>query len=134
MVVFRASRVRAVIVLASIAIAGACARQDATLRQHKETFESLGASTKAIVEAWLSGSVSGTYTSTALEQTLLLVEKERSAMTAAPELLRDPRGADLSQISENLSRLIASLMNDVESADAASARRHAADIPILPAD
>jgi hypothetical protein len=112
--------------------AASCARQDAKLKQHQEAFESLGSSTQAIVEAWLGGSVSGTYTRTALEQTFLLVEKERTALAAAPEPLLDPRGAHLSQAAERLSRLIAVLIDDIGSADAASARQHAAQIPILP--
>lgn len=110
----------------------ACARQDQRLQQHKEKFESLGSTTAAIGEAWLGGRVSGTYTHAALAQTFLLVEKERTALASTPEMLLDPRGASLSQAAERLSRLLAVLIRDVGGADAASARRHLADIPIMP--
>ena len=88
----------------------------------------------AIGDAWLSGRVSGTYAHTALEETLQLVEQERSAVAASPALLRDPRGAHLSQSAEHLSRLIAALDGDVGMANAASARQHLAAVPIKPAD
>ena len=114
--------------------AAGCARQDTRLQQHRETLESLGATTAAIGDAWLSGRVSGTYTRTSLEQTLQLVEQERLAVAASPASLRDPRGAQLSQSAEHLSRLIAALDGDVGDADAASARQHLAAIPIKPAD
>lgn len=109
-----------------------CGRQDRQLQQHQEKLESLGATTKAIAEAWLGGSVSGTYTLTALEQTLILVEQERSAFATVPEALLDPRGARLSEAAERLSRLLASTMQDVRAADAASVRQHMDDIPIQP--
>jgi hypothetical protein len=127
---FAAERVILAVVL-SLAVAG-CGRQDKQLQQHQETLESLGATTKAIAEAWLGGSVSGTYTLTALEQTLILVEQERSAFATVPEALVDPRGARLSQAAERLSRLLAETMGDVRVADSASVRRHMADIPIQP--
>ena len=110
----------------------ACARQDQQLQQHKEAFESLGATTAAIGEAWLDGAVSGTYTRTALAETLKLVEQERAALAATPEMLLDPRGAALSQAAERLSRLLAQLTGDIRAADATSARRHLAGIPIKP--
>ncbi len=110
----------------------ACNRQDQQIQQHKEAFESLGATTEAICEAWLAGDVSGTYTHTALAQTFLLVEKERTALAAAPEALLDPRGATLSQQAEKLSRTLAALTADVSAADADAARRHLAEIPTKP--
>ena len=120
----------AIVVLALAS--GACSRQDARLEQHRKKFESLGATTAAIGEAWLSGSVSGTYTVTALEQTFLLVEKERTTLASAPEALLDPRGAHLSQAAERLSRLLAAVIGDVQSADAEAVRRRLAEIPIRP--
>ncbi len=123
--------IRTVLLAAALA-ASACTRQDARLQQHKEAFASLGATTEAIGQAWLSGAVSGTYTATALEQTLLLVEQERTALTASAETLSDPRGAALSQDAEKLSRLIASLLSDVRDADPAAARQHLGAIPIKP--
>ena len=113
--------------------AAACARQDARLQQHKQKFESLGETTAAICEAWLDGDVSGTYTGTALDQTLTLVEQERTALAASPEALLDPRGATLSQSAERLSRLIAVLIHEVEGANDASVRQRLSEIPVRPA-
>ena len=111
----------------------ACVRQDARLQQHRDKLESLGATTAAIAEAWLRGSVSGTYTCTALEQTYRLVEQERASLASSPGALIDTRGAQLSQAAEALSRLLAAMLQDVRGADAGSARRHLAAIPIVPA-
>jgi hypothetical protein len=123
------------IILATVAVASAsCSGQDARLQQHREKLESFGASTAAIGEAWLAGNTSGTYTSTALEQTFLLVEKERRALVASPEALLDPRGAELSQAAERLSRLIAATMHDIRAADAQSVRQRLTTIPIAPSE
>jgi hypothetical protein len=115
-----------------LALAG-CGRQDTRLQQHREKFESLGATTAAIGDSWLAGSTSGTFTVTALNQTFLLVEQERAALASTPEALLDPRGAELSQAAESLSRLIAQMQQDVRAADASSVRRRLANIPIKPA-
>jgi hypothetical protein len=117
---------------AGLVVLAACSRQDARLQQHKEKFESLGATTQAIAQGWLSGALSGTYTRTAFAQTLQLVEQERTALAAGPEMLLDPRGATLSQQAEQLSRLLAKLIGDVRAADAPAARRDIAAIPIAP--
>jgi hypothetical protein len=110
----------------------ACSRQDERLTQHKEKLESLGSTTAAITTAWLSGRTSRTYTLTALEQTFLLVEQERSTLATSPRMLMDPRGAALSQSAEQLSRLIALLTGDVRTSDGTAARRRLGEIPILP--
>jgi len=123
-------RLSPVLVVVLALTSAACARQDARLEQHKDKFESLGETTAAICEAWLGGDVSGTYTRTALEQTFMLVEQERSALAASPDTLLDPRGAALSQASERLSRLIASLAHQVQGANAAAVRQLLTDIPI----
>src|SRR3954453_5514642 len=123
------------IVLAAVAIATAgCSREDERLQQHREKFESLGSSARVIGEAWLAGSTSGTYTSTALEQTFLLVEKERATLASSPAARVQSRCAELSQAAERLSRLIAAMTRDVRAADAASVRLHVASIPIKPAE
>jgi TnpA family transposase len=109
-----------------------CSRQDARLEQHKKNLESLGATTKVIAEAWLSGNVSGTYTRTALDQTFYLVEQERAKLVSRPEMLQDARGAALSEDAEQLSRLIASIIRDVGSADDESIRQRVASLPIVP--
>jgi hypothetical protein len=118
--------------LAAIVLCIGCSRQDARLEEHKKNFESLGATTKVIGEAWLSGDVSGTYTRTALEQTFYLVEQERTKLASRPEMLQDPRGAALSQEAEQLSRVIASMIGDVGSADGDAARQRLASLPIVP--
>jgi hypothetical protein len=114
-----------------VAVSG-CSRQDRQLAQHQKDFESLGATTAAIVQAWLAGDVSETYSQTVLDRTLRLVEEERTAVASRPQLLLDPRGAHLSQTADHLSRLIAMLMHDISVADEFSARRRMADIPITP--
>ena len=118
--------------LAAVVLCIGCSRQDARLEQHKKNFESLGATTKVITEAWLHGDVSGTYTRTALEQTFYLVEQERAALASRPEMLQDGRGAALSQDAERLSRLIASMIGDVGSANGDAARQRLASLPIVP--
>jgi hypothetical protein len=107
-----------------------CTRQDARLRQHQEQFESLGSTAAFIAEAWLAGSTSGTYTTTALSETFRLVEQERTALASSPQTLIDPRGARLSQLAEALSRVLATMVHDVRAADAPSLRRHISEISI----
>jgi hypothetical protein len=131
--VSRQFRLCARLLCAAVAlVSSGCSRQDARLQQQREKFESLGATTAAIADDWLAGSTSGTYTLTALEQTFLLVEQQRAALASSPDALLDPRGAQLSQAAESLSRLIAAMRQDVRAADAASLRRREARIPIRP--
>jgi hypothetical protein len=120
-----------VVVLALTACA--CSLHDQQLRQHQQAFESLGATTQALGVGWLSGHLSGTFTQTALEQTFRLVEQERTALGASPEMLIDARGARLSDTAEGMSRVIAAMLRDVRAADAARARADLAAIPIQPA-
>jgi hypothetical protein len=127
---FRASCLA--IIAAAALFAVACTGQDERLRQHRQKFESLGSTMSAIDEGWLAGDLSGTTTANALEQTLQLVEQERAALAASPESLADPRGAQLSQAAERLSRLLAATIRDVRAADAAAVRRSLADNPLMP--
>jgi hypothetical protein len=122
-----------VVAVAMLAVVG-CSREDERFQQHREKFESLGSFTAAVAEAWLAGNTAGTYTRTALEQTFLLVEQERSTLASTPEALRDPRGAEMSKAAERLSRLIAAMIHDVRAADAVSLRQHLATIPIKPSE
>ena len=115
-----------------LALGIGCSRQDARLDQHKKNLESLGATTKVVSQAWLSGHVSGTYARTALDQTFYLVETERATLASAPAMLQDPRGATLSQDAEQLSRLIASIIGDVTSANGQSVRQRLTTLPIVP--
>lgn len=118
-------------VIAALVLTG-CGREDEAIRQHRQAFESLGSTMAAIDEAWLAGHLSGTFTVTALAQTLQLAEQERAALAASPEMLADPRGAQLSQSAERLSRLLAATIRDVRAADAGAVRRHLADNPLPP--
>ena len=118
--------------LAAVVLCVGCSRQDARLEEHRKNLESLGATTKVIAEAWLSGNVSGTYAHTALEQTFYLVEQERASLASRPEMLQDSRGAAMSQEAEQLSRLIASMIGDVGTADGEAARQRLASLPIVP--
>lgn len=120
------------VVIAALAFSpSGCGRQDTRLQQHQEALESLASTMTAIGEGWLAGDLSGTYTRTALEQTFRLVEQERASLASSPQSLLDPRGAHLSQAAERLSRLLAMMIADVRAADARSARRRLAEIPIM---
>jgi hypothetical protein len=106
-----------------------CSRHEERLRQHADALQSLAATTKAIAEAWLDGSVSGTYTRTAFERTYELIEQERTALAKSPQTLIDPRGAALSQAAERLSRIVALEIKSVSDSDARAARQHLTEIP-----
>jgi hypothetical protein len=123
----RARAVASAIVIAAAACA-ACSDQNEKLRAHQEKIQSLSASTGSIADAWLAGSTSGTYAVTALEQTFLLLEKERAALASEPESLVDSRGAELSQSAERLSRMIATMIRDVRRSDSAAVRQHLAHV------
>jgi hypothetical protein len=118
--------------LIAVAIALTACSQDTALQQHREKLESLGATTVAIADAWLGGAASGTYARAALEQARQLVEQERTSLAAKPEALADPRGADLSEAAERLSRLLALMVRDVEQGNASALRQRMAQIPIHP--
>jgi hypothetical protein len=121
------------LVLVSAALAtAACRGQHERLHEHQTQFESLGSTTAAIGEAWLARQTSKTYTHTALARTFRRVEQERTALASSPVTLLDPQAAQLSQRAEQLSRLIAAIMRDVEAVDDASARRDLTHIPIMP--
>jgi hypothetical protein len=119
--------------LALICVLGAagCASEQATIQQQKEKLESLGSSVQAIGEDWLAGSLSGTFTRTALDATFAQVEQQRAVLASTPSILLDARGARLSQQAESLSRLIAQMIHDVEGADGDAVRRRLAAIPIV---
>jgi hypothetical protein len=111
-----------------------CGGQESDLRQHREALASLASTTAAIGEAWLAGRVSGTYAGTALNQTFVLLERERRSIARSPQALLDPRRAELSQREERLSRLLALMLHDVRAADASSLRRRVTEIPLEPPD
>jgi hypothetical protein len=105
-----------------------CTRHDRRLQLHHRTLQSLGSSIAAVTEAWLAGHVSGTYTQTALEQTLRLIEQERTSIASKPETLIDPRGARLSDSADHLERVVAQIVAAVRAADGATARYHLASL------
>jgi uncharacterized protein YfaS (alpha-2-macroglobulin family) len=111
------------LILAIALGASACSRTDRQLQQQREKLDSLSASTAAIADAWLAGSTSGTFTTTALEQTFVLLETQRQAL-AVPNTLVDQRAARLSQAAEAHARLLAAMMHDVRAADARAVREH----------
>ncbi len=131
MLVRRRFGTRDLVLIAALVLTG-CAREDEQIRQHRQAFESLGSTMAAIDQAWLAGDLSGTFTVTALEETLQLTEQERAALAASPAMLGDPRGAQLSQAAERLSRLLASTIHYVRAADSDGVRRCLADNPLHP--
>jgi hypothetical protein len=119
---------------AALLFSSACAPAAEQIRDHRKAFESLGATTAVVVQAWLEGDVSGTYTRTALETTLQLIEQERAALAGSPRLLARPDAAALAESADRLSRLVAFLARDIASGDSTAARAHLGEIPILPAE
>ena len=126
--------VRVPLLLALALACGACGRTDRKLEQQRDSLKSLTASTAAIGEAWLAGSLSGTFTATALEQVFLLLEQQRQALAAAPNTLVDQRAVELSQAGEALARLLAAMMHDVRAADARAVREHLSRLRTIGSD
>ena len=124
-------RVCTFVVLTALAGVG-CASRDEIIQQQQAKLASLGASTKLLAEDWLAGDLTATYTRTAIDATLAQVEQQRAVLAAAPATLADERAARLSQQAEQLSRLLARMAHDVDTADGAAMRQHAAAVPILP--
>lgn len=94
-----------------IIVPAACSSDGRTLRQIQKSIVSLRATTIGVGEAWLKGDVSPTYAGAAFRQTLQLVDEQRASLNSAPRLLLDPRGATLSRETEQLSRVLAALID-----------------------
>lgn len=119
---------RIALISLTIALSSACTSDDRQLQQHQEKLESLTATTTAVANAWLAGSVSPAYSRTALEQTLVLVEQERTAVAGNAQMLAEPRGARFAQSADHLSRVLAAMIHDVSAGDPSAARQHAAEV------
>ncbi len=104
------------VLAALVIVAGcaACGSPEDGFRQDRQKVESLEATSSFIAQSYAAGGTSSTYTRTALERTLQLVEEERSALGESADTLADPRGAVLSQRCEHLSRFLADLAKRVE--------------------
>jgi hypothetical protein len=118
-----------VLVMVGALCASACTRRDTQLEQHSEAFQSLSSTTKTVVQSWLDGKVSGTYALTALDQTYMLVEQERTSLTSSASTVIDPRGAAMSDSSSELARRIAEAIAAVRRADGQAARQHLNALP-----
>lgn len=122
-------RVRLAIVATFVAACTACGGDRELLQAHKKLV-SLQSTTASVAEAWLSGAASGTYASTALEQTFLLVEHARQAV-ATPQMLVDPRASHMVESAGRLSRLLAAMNHDIKARDAAALRQHLSQFPVV---
>ena len=121
-----------VVVLAITLWSAGCASPQRTIQQCQEKLESLAASTALLVDDFLGGQLSTTYTRTALDAIFTQVEQQRAALAATPELLADRRAAGLSQQAGQLSRLIAQMDQDVARGDAATLKARRSAIPLVP--
>ena len=107
-----------------------CTSPSATVRQQRDKLESLAASTRLVARDWIDGQLSQRYTRTAFAALFEQVEQQRSSLAATPQTLADPQGAALSQQAEQLSRLIAEMIRDVERDDAGAVRGRLGGIPL----
>jgi hypothetical protein len=106
-----------------------CSSTQSDVQQHAEKIDSLRASAVAVINAWLAGDASGTYTRATLQRTFQLVEQERAAVAATPEALALPAANSVARAGEDLARVLAALSDAVRRGDGASARRHLGDLP-----
>jgi hypothetical protein len=119
------------VLLWSIVVAvgvSACRSQDQMLTHQNKTLTSLRSTIISVGDAWLSGTVSSTFTRTSLENTLQLLETSRSQLVASPQLLADRRFADLAQSADRLTRVVGLLWKSVGDGDTGEVRRQLADI------
>jgi cytochrome c oxidase assembly factor CtaG len=119
------------LVVVALAAAG-CRSQEQILADQEKALSSAYATTSAIGKAWLSGQVSTTYARTAIDQMRVLVAQQRTALAESPKLLIAPRGSELSQQEERLSRLLALLAQAIADGDQSGTRAHLAAIASPP--
>src|SRR4051812_43620274 len=99
-----------------------CGRRDTELNQRARAAASLAATTTMLGDAWLNGSVSGTFTQTALERLFQLIEQERRALATSPQQLIDPRAERIAKADDDLSRILVHLAHAVQASDPDAAR------------
>jgi hypothetical protein len=92
-----------------LAVTSACRSQDQIFKQQREGVRSIESTAGALADAWLSNVISATFAQVALDSVQQLLEKQRAELGADAKLLADPRGAQLSDTSEHLSRTLAEL-------------------------
>jgi hypothetical protein len=87
----------------------------------------LATTTTAIGEGWLAGSLSGTFTQTALTRTFELLEEDRRTLATSPRQRIDTRAEQIVQTGEELSRILVRLAEAVGTADAPAVRAQLAE-------
>jgi hypothetical protein len=120
--------VRRVVPCALALLMNGCTSKESDVQQHAEKLDSLRASAAAVVNAWLAGDASGSYTLATLERTFQLVEDERSAVAATPQDLVVPAANSVARHGEELERVLAALADAVGRRDGSGARRHLDDL------
>jgi hypothetical protein len=113
----------------ALAVTAACSAKSSEIQQHAEKMNSLRATTIAVTNAWLAGSVSGTYTRATFERTFQLVDQERAAAAATPEDLALPAANAVVREGEQLARNLAALSDAVGREDGSSTRRLLDELP-----
>jgi len=120
----RYSAAGAIALLTLTAALAGCGSPASQLDEIQKKIDGLTATTRAIGESWLRGDVSPTFARTAFLQTLRLLDDQRTSLTESPQLLLDPRGAALSRRAEQLSRVLAALVDAARQRDDGAAREH----------
>jgi hypothetical protein len=106
----------------SLFLTGCESRQDLVDRQHK-VLTSLRSSVASVCHGWLDGKLSTTYSRTALEAVGVLLEKERTRISASPDAIADTAVASISDAQHRLARQIALLRQALAESNADAIRQ-----------